>query len=111
VLLIAIIVLCFQALGKMRKSTSERKDAKLAWTLGAVLFAHLFAFVGITYYDQTVIGWYFLLAMICAVTTHVRASRSDHGKQSNLSSLDLELPVETLASSHAGNVRSDPQWV
>jgi hypothetical protein len=99
VLLILIIVLSFQALGRMRKSTTDARRARLSWTLGAVLLAHLVAFVGITYYDQTVLGWYLLLAMICAVTTQAKASRpSGQTKQPDPITAEVKLPTEALTT-------------
>jgi hypothetical protein len=75
-LLVAIIVFCFKALGEARKRLGDRGAAKLPWILGAALFAHLTAFVGITYYDQTVISWYLILAMICAITSTPHSTRA-----------------------------------
>lgn len=70
VLFLAIIVCCFKALGRARKAgegnlTAERR----LWTMGATLVAHLAAFFGITYFDQTSLAWYSLLAMISSLST------------------------------------------
>lgn len=66
ILLIGILVTAYKNLGKTRKATTEPEKAKFAWILAAALTAHVTAFFGITYYDQTLIGWYLLLAMISA---------------------------------------------
>jgi hypothetical protein len=67
VLFVAIIVVCFKDLGRYRKSTDDPEHAKWTWILGCALFAHLIVFIGITYYDQTVVGWYLLIAMISTI--------------------------------------------
>jgi hypothetical protein len=75
VLLLTIIVVSFKALGRLRKSTSDPSEARFTWILGAALTSHLVAFIGIMYYDQTVAGWYLLLAITSAVTTHCGVPR------------------------------------
>jgi hypothetical protein len=77
VLFIAVIVLCFRQLGRFRLAdSSDRNAQKLSWILGAALFANLVAFFGITYFDQTVVAWYVLLAMISTVTAQALATKS-----------------------------------
>jgi hypothetical protein len=82
VFLIALIVFCFKRLGRARKAaqgdlTSQRR----LWSLGATLLANLVGFLGIAYFDQTIVYWYALLAMISTATvvssTSTR-SRRDH---------------------------------
>ena len=66
---IAIIVFGFKYIGKARlgAARSRNKNAALfAWALGAGLFANVVAFLGISYFDQSIVGWYALLAMISA---------------------------------------------
>jgi hypothetical protein len=45
--------------------------------LGASLFANVVAFFGISYFDQTIVAWYALLAMIYAATISVRRGQRD----------------------------------
>jgi hypothetical protein len=71
VLFLAVIVYCFKGLGRARKEAEVAGDRARAlgfWALGAALFANLVAFFGITYFDQSQIAWYALLAMIAALT-------------------------------------------
>jgi hypothetical protein len=65
ILFILIIVNCFRVIGRIAK----RKDLSLnvrqtAWAMGAVLFAHAITFLSISYFDQNVVNWYLLLALI-----------------------------------------------
>lgn len=65
ILFVAIIVFGFKYVGRTRRHRGNtRVGARFAWALGAALFAHAVAFFGITYFDQTVVGWYALLAII-----------------------------------------------
>jgi hypothetical protein len=67
IFLISILVYGFKFLGRSRLAVGKDKPrAKFVWALGAALFANVVAFLGISYWDQTQVGWYALLAMISA---------------------------------------------
>ena len=67
--LIGVISLSFSRLGIARKSVEgDRKKEWYLWLIGAALFAHVVAYFGITYFDQTRMSWYALLAIISATT-------------------------------------------
>jgi hypothetical protein len=67
ILFVAVIVYAFKFLGRARKATKNRKQQFFFWTLGAALFTNVISYVGISYWDQTIVAWYALLACICAV--------------------------------------------
>jgi hypothetical protein len=78
VLFLATIVYGFKYLGKARKIALGRKKKFFLWALGSALFAHVVAFVGISYWDQTQVVWYGLLAAIsAAVWMHPETSAPD----------------------------------
>jgi hypothetical protein len=69
ILFLAVLVYAFKFVGRSRKAASNARDKKRAlfvWALGSALFANVVAFFGISYFDQTMVGWYALLAMIPA---------------------------------------------
>ncbi len=71
ILFLAVIVYCFKGLGLARKEAEADADharARGVWAMGAALIVNLTAFFGITYFDQTQIAWYALLAIIASVT-------------------------------------------
>jgi hypothetical protein len=69
ILFLAMIVYCFKYLGNARKAAGEKSsEAWFFWLLGVAIFANLVAFLGISYFDQTFITWYALIAMIVAAT-------------------------------------------
>ena len=69
---IVLISRSFARLGKARKAADGRRGQEwLCWLLGAALFAHVMGFFGVSYWDQTEVGWLTLLAMISAATVPV----------------------------------------
>lgn len=66
ILFVAIIVRCFAAVGRalQRWGDAHRDEQKLAWALGAALVVHASNFISVTYFDQNIVNWYLLLAMI-----------------------------------------------
>lgn len=77
VLFIAIIVVCFSVIGRSVKMFENKSFSMqiLIWSLGASLFAHVASFLGVSYFDQLVIFWYMLLAMISAVSIQFNAAQ------------------------------------
>lgn len=69
VFFIIMICRCYRRIGNTTKAVAGRKgDEWFAWFLGATLFAHLAAFFGVNYFDQSKVSWFLLLAIICATT-------------------------------------------
>jgi len=70
---IALFALSFGRLGRMRRQVEgDKKQEWFCWCLGAVMVAHLFAFFGASYFDQTQIWWFASLAMVTAATASLR---------------------------------------
>jgi hypothetical protein len=89
--LICIITLCFKRIGLSRRYVErDRNQAWYIWLLGAALFSHCVAFLGISYFDQTRISWYALLAIIIAATAPL---------------MKAALPTERLVSTGAPDLR------
>jgi hypothetical protein len=66
-LFVAALVYGFKYLGRARLAAGQdKKKALFIWALGSALFANAVAFFGISYFDQTMVAWYGLLAMIPA---------------------------------------------
>jgi hypothetical protein len=74
-LFIAVIVRGFKIVGKYRKLLEDSpSDLRLVWALGCALFANTVAYFGILYFDQSILLWYCLLAMIAAIPAFIVAS-------------------------------------
>jgi hypothetical protein len=66
---LAMICICFSRIGRARKAVEGNRDNEwYFWLLGAALFSHVVGFFGISYFDQTRISWFALLAMILTAT-------------------------------------------
>lgn len=64
-LFLAILVYAFKYVGRARGAAGkDKKRALFVWALGSSLFANVISFVGISYFDQTIVAWYALLAFI-----------------------------------------------
>jgi hypothetical protein len=70
-LFIFIIVCCFAGIGRTvrRLGPGLFRKQVLVWALGAALFAHTVSYFSISYFDQNVVNWYLLLAMISTGAT------------------------------------------
>ena len=51
----------------------DKKQALFFWALGATLLAYVVSFFGISLWDQSIVGWYLLLAIISAVAVPQKA--------------------------------------
>ncbi len=79
---LTIIVFGFSYIGKARRAVAgNRKQELIIWSLGAALFANVVAFFGISYFDQTVVCWYLLLAIISATVSWATAGRRAVGNR------------------------------
>ena len=70
ILFIAVIVFCFRSVGQALKAAKDEPFAIriTIWTLGAALVAHIASFMSVRYFDQIIVFWYLLLAMISTVS-------------------------------------------
>lgn len=67
ILFVSILVYGFKYTGRSRRAVAgNKRDVLLFWSFGGALFAHVVGFFGITYFDQTSVVWYSLLAIISA---------------------------------------------
>jgi hypothetical protein len=95
---IAIFVCAYKRIGRSRKLTSGIAGSEhLVWSLGACLFANTVGFFGIVYFDQSVLAWYLLLAMISATAAFVTA-RNEMKSQSRIPAAELETMVADTAA-------------
>jgi hypothetical protein len=69
---IIIIISCFKGLGRALRDKPPISPVGLfIWAIGVSLFTHCFSFLSISYFDQTIVVWFWLLASIsCLVSIH-----------------------------------------
>jgi len=93
---LAIIVLGFRYLGRVRLAAHGNRTGELMiWGVCAALFANVVAFFGISYYDQTMVCWYFLLAVIPAIAISL-VRRKPMGKARQKTQILLEHVAEPV---------------
>src|SRR5207302_10470392 len=61
------------------------------WALGASLFAHVVTFLAVWYWDQNIVNWYLLLAMIAIV------SGPAYGVRKQTQELSVEIEIKAAA--------------
>ena len=77
VLFIAVLVCAFRVVGKGRRLAEKSESGlRIIWVLGTALFANTVAYFGIVYFDQAVVAWYALLAMIAVIPEFSAARRT-----------------------------------
>jgi hypothetical protein len=66
-LFLAMIVLGFKTIGRCTRNFSGAPFSSriLIWAFGVCLTAHCLSFFSISYFDQTVIMWFWLLSILC----------------------------------------------
>jgi len=76
ILFIGILRRSFRTLGVARLAVADRKLEFQMWTFCAALCATATAFIGITFFDQSIVIWYALLAMISVITSATPSATS-----------------------------------
>ncbi len=76
ILFVSVIAYCFKRIGTARQaaeSDGDRAKELFIWAIGATLFTNAVSFIGISYFDQSIVMWFAFLALISTVTTHAPA--------------------------------------
>ena len=91
-LFLLILKRCFGGVGRAIRNEAHRSTAaqRCIWALGAALFAHSMTFLAVWYWDQNVVNWYALLAMIAAVAAPAHALRKQPEKQATVVETNAE---------------------
>jgi hypothetical protein len=64
----AIIWLAFRAVGRVWQSQQGNTvRTAMGWALGVSLFVHCTSFLGVSYFGQIMVAWYWILAVICSM--------------------------------------------
>jgi hypothetical protein len=70
---VAALVIGFRYIGIARRYFERNRQEELfVWAIGASLFANSVGFFGIGYWDQVIVPWYMVLAIVSAVTLPAR---------------------------------------
>ncbi len=68
-LFLALIVRCFKTIGRWtgHETAAPKADVFFLWSLGVILVSHCISFLSVSYFDQIVVMWYWLLASLSMV--------------------------------------------
>ena len=69
ILFITVIAFCFRELGRVRRTFDDAGVQRLSWALGVSLFVNVVCFLGCSYWDQVIVLWYTLLALVSRLST------------------------------------------
>ena len=73
---IVIIISCFKGLGRALRDKPPISPAGLfIWAMGVSLFTHCFSFLSISYFDQIIVVWFWLLAAIAGLARHLHSQK------------------------------------
>jgi len=67
VLFIIILGLCFRTIGRALRTQKQRKTQIFLWSIGTSLLVHITSFMGVSYFDQIIVLWYSLIAIISVI--------------------------------------------
>jgi len=76
ILFILVITFCFKSIGRNIQSSHELplSDQMIYWSLGVSLTVHCVSFFSVSYFDQIIVIWYFLLASISSLDSSSHTS-------------------------------------
>jgi hypothetical protein len=102
---ISLIVIGFKWSGIARERAKGASSQWVAWCIGTALLAHVTAFFGVNYFDQTAVAWYGMLAVIVAIKQSSAVAEYDDRIQYQLFSPRdrYRLPAAGLNSSRPGS--------
>lgn len=79
---LAIIVYAFKYIGRVRKSYEGDKEKEFfVWAIGCSVLANAVGFFGISYWDQVVVAWYLILAVVAVVSLPARLPTAEPALQ------------------------------
>lgn len=105
-LFIWIIVRSFRYVGLSEQAAEEwgrpLSEQFVIWGFGASLFAHAVSYMSVSYFDQNIVNWYLLLAII-ATTGHEFLSSPPYEEAALSDASELSLPLVTPSGFAAGS--------
>jgi hypothetical protein len=104
-LFLAVLVYAFKSIGRSRRRAQEsRPNERLLWAIGCCLFTNAVGFFGIVYFDQSILLWYGVLAMVSAAATFPADS------DKNRIEPPIELPDDSAQAEETVETSAVPQY-
>lgn len=74
---LAVLVYAYKYIGRARRHYDGSNQELFIWAIGAAVFANTVGFFGISYWDQVIVAWYMVLAIVAAVTLPARQPKAE----------------------------------
>ena len=108
ILFLTLICVAFSRLGRARKAVEgDRRQEWYFWSIGCALFAHICAFMGISYFDQVRVLWFLVLVISVVAAAPYLETAKAHAPVSHLRPSSAFDPIP---SSPALPVRHIASW-
>jgi hypothetical protein len=92
------IIFAFKTVGRrLRAARGVPGMQRLLWGLGVSLFANMVAFLGVSYWDQSIVIWYLLLAIIASAGAVSFVPLQSHPPTGMVPEQDASLAADRLA--------------
>lgn len=99
-LFLVVLAQCFRGVGISVRRFDTQRTRLFFWGLGAALFAHVVSFMSIMYFDQNVVNFYTLLAVISTLSAPFAMSRQRVPLLRQAASAGREFEVPQTAEAH-----------
>ena len=73
-LFVTIIALCYQAVGRLWRSSTMKSRIALAWGLGVSMFVHMVCYLAVSQFAQLIVIWFVMLAGLASLTENWKPS-------------------------------------
>lgn len=100
IVFVAILVIGFRYIGKARRYHDGEKDQEFfVWAIGGSFFANVVGFFGIQYWDQVIVAWYMVLAIVAAISLPARLQAAERALETVRLGAEAERGVSRKGSS------------
>lgn len=92
VLFVALLIFAFREIAKsLRQARRRRQSERLIWALGSCVFCNAVGYLGIVYFDQSVVIWCIVLTLVSVSRTLVATVRNDSMATNNVNTVTSRL--------------------
>lgn len=72
---VLILYFAFKSVGQFFRTAKTNIEKAMSWALGVSLFVHAVSFIGVSYFGQITVIWYFLLAAIGSMAPVLKSTK------------------------------------
>jgi hypothetical protein len=111
VLFVLVISRAFASAGLAQRAWGDAHPAeqRLAWALGSALLVHVVNYVSVVYFDQNIVVWYLLLAMLATLRHLVPAAPGPAPAAARRGSLSARTARRGVRADHVSSLQEIPR--